>query len=209
MKALQKELPRPEYIAAWVVLANQWPCRLSWILQCVEDAQQRADIELDNVPKADDSKTLWKVFQKSRAELYVMSAQIEDLLEQDGDPEMFEGFLTVDFKFTVKDVKTFEGFDRKPGSFNQEGAGSHQRDIQAEDSGLDEEPSPSANHNHHQHGYRRCYSDCTSWVVPSRLRQPYKNMAPTASHPQANPSGFHFHMPNQYSSNTNLVNGSM
>jgi len=45
--------------------------------------------------------------------------------------------------------------------------------------------------------------------VPSRLRPPYKNMAPTASQPQANPSGFHFHMPNQYSPNPNLVNGSM
>lgn len=107
MKAL--DLPQPEHIAAWVVLANQWPCRLSWIIQCVEDAQQRADIsDQGNVVNTDDSKTLWKVFSESTAELYVMSAQIEDLLEQDGDPEMFEIFLKVDFKFTVKDLKTFE-----------------------------------------------------------------------------------------------------
>ncbi|XP_073319935.1 NTPase KAP family P-loop domain-containing protein 1 [Pagrus major] len=102
------ELPQPEHVAAWVVLANQWPCRLSWIIQCVEDAQQRADIDRGNVANIDDSKTLWEVFSESRAELYVMSAQIEDLLEQDGDPEMFEIFLKVDFKFTVKDLKTFE-----------------------------------------------------------------------------------------------------
>lgn len=106
MKALKKELPQPQCVAAWVVLANQWPCRLSWIIQCVEDAQQRADI--DHRPGIGDSKTLWKVFSESRAELYVMSAQIEDLLEQDGDPEMFERFLTVDFQFTIKDLKTFE-----------------------------------------------------------------------------------------------------
>nr|XP_046246780.1 NTPase KAP family P-loop domain-containing protein 1 [Scatophagus argus] len=108
MKALKKELPQEEYIAAWVVLASQWPCRLSWIIQCVEDAQQIADVDCNNVANIDDSKTLWTVFSESRAELYVMSAQIEDLLEQDGDPEMFERFLSIDFKFTIKDLKTFE-----------------------------------------------------------------------------------------------------
>ncbi|XP_058485538.1 NTPase KAP family P-loop domain-containing protein 1 isoform X1 [Solea solea] len=108
MKALKKQLPRLEYIAAWVVLANQWPCRLSWIIQCAEDSQQRAEIDGENVAKVDDSKTLWEVFSESRAELYVMSEQIEDILEQDGDPEIFERFLTVDFQFTVKDLKIFE-----------------------------------------------------------------------------------------------------
>ncbi|XP_056881471.1 NTPase KAP family P-loop domain-containing protein 1 [Takifugu flavidus] len=106
MKALKIELPQPEHVAAWVVLANQWPCRLSWIIQCVEDAEQRADI--DHMTGTDDSKTLWKVFSESKAELYIMSAQIEDLLELDGDPEMFERFLTVDFEFTVNDLKTYE-----------------------------------------------------------------------------------------------------
>ncbi|XP_071345030.1 NTPase KAP family P-loop domain-containing protein 1 [Trachinotus anak] len=108
MKALKKELPQPEYIAAWVILANQWPCRLSWIIQCAEDAQQRADIDHKNVTNTDDSKTLWKVFSESRAELYVMSAQIEELLEQDGDPEIFERLLKVDFQFTIKDLERFE-----------------------------------------------------------------------------------------------------
>ncbi|KAK2853877.1 hypothetical protein Q5P01_006538 [Channa striata] len=104
-KASKIEISEPECIAAWVVLATQWPCRLSWIIQCAEDAQQRADIDGKNVA---DSKTLWKVFSKSRAELYVMRTQIEDLLERDGDPEMFEKFLRVDFQFTIKDLKLFE-----------------------------------------------------------------------------------------------------
>lgn len=106
MKALKIELPQPEHVAAWVVLANQWPCRLSWIIQCVEDAEQRADI--DRVTGKDDSTTLWKVFSESKAELYVMSPQIEDLLELDGDPELFERFLTVDFQFTIQDLKMYE-----------------------------------------------------------------------------------------------------
>lgn len=108
MKVLKQELPPPEYIAAWVVLATQWPCRLSWIIQCAEDAQQRADIDDNDVANTDNSKTLWKVFNESRAELYVMRTQIEDLLELDGDPEMFERFLKVDFPFTIKDLKAFE-----------------------------------------------------------------------------------------------------
>ncbi|CAJ1049549.1 NTPase KAP family P-loop domain-containing protein 1 [Xyrichtys novacula] len=108
MKALEKELPQQDYIAAWVVLANEWPCRLSWIIQCVEDAEQRAAIDGKKVADTDESKTLWEVFRESKAELYVMSSQIEELLDQDEDPEMFERFLQVDFPFTIKDLKAFE-----------------------------------------------------------------------------------------------------
>lgn len=106
MMALKMELPYPEHVAAWVILAHQWPCRLSWIIQCVEDAEQRADI--DRVTGTDDSQSLWKVFSESTAELYVMSTQIKDLLELDGDPELFERFLTVDFQFTIRDLKMYE-----------------------------------------------------------------------------------------------------
>ncbi|KAM3876903.1 NTPase KAP family P-loop domain-containing protein 1 [Diretmus argenteus] len=108
LKALETEVPPPETIAAWVVLANQWPCRLSWIFQCLEDDQQRAEIDDINEADTDDSKTLWDIFSNSSAELYVMRTQIEELLERDGDPEMFELFLKVDFPFTVKDMKKFK-----------------------------------------------------------------------------------------------------
>lgn len=107
MKASKLEIPHsPQYTAAWVVLANQWPCRLSWIIQCVEDTQQRAGN--GHAAVLDGATTLWKVFSESRAELYVMSVQIEDLLERDGDPELFERFLLVDFPFTVNDLTTFK-----------------------------------------------------------------------------------------------------
>ncbi|XP_029000973.1 NTPase KAP family P-loop domain-containing protein 1 [Betta splendens] len=108
MKASRGRLPEPEQVAAWVVLADQWPCRLSWVLQCAEDAQQRADIDGGGGPDLDHAKTLWQVFSESRRELYIMRTHIEDLLELDGDPEMFEKFLTVDFQFTVKDLKALE-----------------------------------------------------------------------------------------------------
>ncbi|MED6292911.1 hypothetical protein CHARACLAT_005428 [Characodon lateralis] len=108
MKFLKTEFPDPEHTAAWVVLANQWPCRFSWILQCVEDEKQRAAIDQRNM-SADNSKTLWEVFSESREELYVMRAQIEDLLEQDGDPEVFEALLKDDdFEFTLKNLEIFQ-----------------------------------------------------------------------------------------------------
>ncbi|XP_036396632.1 NTPase KAP family P-loop domain-containing protein 1 [Megalops cyprinoides] len=109
MEAMGTEPPSEEYIAAWVVLANQWPCRLSWIFQCVEDNRQRAEIDedIDGVATVKESKTLWKVFSESRLELYMIRDKIKPLLEQDGDPEMFEKFLSKDFKFTVKHANMF------------------------------------------------------------------------------------------------------
>ncbi|XP_043995657.1 NTPase KAP family P-loop domain-containing protein 1-like isoform X2 [Gambusia affinis] len=107
MKLLKKDFPDPEDTAAWVVLANQWPCRFSWILQCVEDEKQRAVIDHQNM-SSDDSKTLWEVFSESREELYVMT-HIEELLEQDGDPEVFEALLKDDeFEFTLKNLEIFQ-----------------------------------------------------------------------------------------------------
>ncbi|XP_045070164.1 NTPase KAP family P-loop domain-containing protein 1 isoform X2 [Coregonus clupeaformis] len=108
MEALKTELPPPENSAAWVVLANHWPCRLSWILQCLEDEQQRAEIDVGTATLVDGSKTLWEVFSDSRMELHMMSEEIKDLLEQDGDPEMFEMFLKVDFQFMVRDAERFK-----------------------------------------------------------------------------------------------------
>lgn len=101
MKTLGHDLPSAEHMAAWVVLANQWPCRLSWILQCMEDDKQNAEI---NQQSFDASKTLWQVFSESRVELYMIRDRVRPLLEQDGDPELFEMFLKVNFTFTINDA---------------------------------------------------------------------------------------------------------
>lgn len=101
-------VPPPENVAAWVVLANYWPCRLSWLLNCMEDDQQRQEIDVgDTAPDSEASQTLWQIFRESRVELYMIREQIDDLLEQDADPEMFEMLLKVDFPFTTKDVEVF------------------------------------------------------------------------------------------------------
>ncbi|XP_063068707.1 NTPase KAP family P-loop domain-containing protein 1 [Engraulis encrasicolus] len=104
--------PAPGRIAAWVVLADRWPCRLSWILQCLEDTQQRTEIDhaagLDTTDSLDSSTTLWQIFSRHRLELYLLKDEVENILERDCDPELFEKFLKVDFRFTVGEAQVFE-----------------------------------------------------------------------------------------------------
>ncbi|XP_031414764.1 NTPase KAP family P-loop domain-containing protein 1 [Clupea harengus] len=105
------QLPPSKRVAAWVVLADRWPCRLSWILQCIEDAQQRTEIDQEagmGSVHMDSSVTLWQVFRQHRLELHLMKEEVDNLLERDGDPELFEKFLKVDFIFTVSEAERFE-----------------------------------------------------------------------------------------------------
>ncbi|KAG9262090.1 NTPase KAP family P-loop domain-containing protein 1 [Astyanax mexicanus] len=111
MEALKVKVPPPERIAAWVVLVDRWPCRLSWILQCVEDEEQILQIEENKVGTPavfDPNKSLWSVFSEHRVELHVIGDDVERFLERDDDPELFEMFLKNDFKFTVGEMATFK-----------------------------------------------------------------------------------------------------
>uniref|UniRef100_A0A3B1KE24 NTPase, KAP family P-loop domain containing 1 n=1 Tax=Astyanax mexicanus TaxID=7994 RepID=A0A3B1KE24_ASTMX len=111
MEALKVEVPSPERTAAWVVLVDRWPCRLSWILQCVEDEEQILQIQENKVgtPTAfDPTKSLWSVFSEHRVELHVIGDEVERFMERDDDPELFEMFLKNDFKFTVGEMATFK-----------------------------------------------------------------------------------------------------
>uniref|UniRef100_A0A3B3DM59 NTPase, KAP family P-loop domain containing 1 n=1 Tax=Oryzias melastigma TaxID=30732 RepID=A0A3B3DM59_ORYME len=102
MKARDRKLPNPESIGAWLVLANQWPCRLSWIIQIVEDKNQTGSA-------GTPTDLLLGVFNECRDELYAMRSQITDLLEQDGDPEMFEKMLgEKEFGFTIGNLELIQ-----------------------------------------------------------------------------------------------------
>lgn len=106
------QCPPADKIASWVVLADRWPCRLSWILQCIEDTVQRTEIDhgvgMATASHMDSSMTLWQVFRQHRLELHLMKEEVENLLKRDGDPELFEKFLKVDFPFTVGEVERFK-----------------------------------------------------------------------------------------------------
>ncbi|XP_064438010.1 NTPase KAP family P-loop domain-containing protein 1 isoform X3 [Mirounga angustirostris] len=91
--------PTPRQAVAWVVLANQWPCRLSWVLQCLEDRQQAG-----GAPEA--RVRLWNVFCDNSPELHSMTKELQNVLDLDGDPELFERFLGADFPFTVAQAQS-------------------------------------------------------------------------------------------------------
>ncbi|XP_075302291.1 NTPase KAP family P-loop domain-containing protein 1 isoform X2 [Opisthocomus hoazin] len=95
--------PSPRAAAAWVVMADQWPCRLSWVLQCLEDAWQSG-------PAPDfGTRTLWSIFQENVGELSALRQPLHNVLSLDGDPELFQTFLACDFPFDTRDARAFLG----------------------------------------------------------------------------------------------------
>uniref|UniRef100_A0ACB8FT24 Uncharacterized protein n=1 Tax=Sphaerodactylus townsendi TaxID=933632 RepID=A0ACB8FT24_9SAUR len=112
VRLMATEVPRerlcPQKVAAWVLLANQWPCRLSWILQCIEDDEQMSRLALSQGCPLAPELSLWEVYQKYVEELDMFKAQLEKLLELDGDPELFQSFLCC--RFRVEDVLFFLPF---------------------------------------------------------------------------------------------------
>ncbi|XP_066840616.1 NTPase KAP family P-loop domain-containing protein 1 [Anser cygnoides] len=91
--------PAPRAAAAWVVLADRWPCRLSWVLQCLEDAWQARP------PPGFEERSLWDVFRQHLAELCALRQPLHNALGLDEDPELFEAFLARDFPFTARDAR--------------------------------------------------------------------------------------------------------
>ncbi|XP_054855940.1 NTPase KAP family P-loop domain-containing protein 1-like [Eublepharis macularius] len=98
----------PQKAAAWVLLVNQWPCRLSWILQCIEDDMQMSHWGSNRGGQLAPSLFLWEVYEKYLEELDMMKGQLEKLLELDGDPELFQSFLYC--RFQVEDAIFFLPF---------------------------------------------------------------------------------------------------
>ncbi|XP_066065553.1 LOW QUALITY PROTEIN: NTPase KAP family P-loop domain-containing protein 1-like, partial [Chamaea fasciata] len=85
----------PRAAAAWVVLADRWPCRLSWSLQCLEDGGR--------------GKSLWSVFQEHAGELSALRQALGKVLSLDGDPELFRTFLARDFPFGAAEARELLG----------------------------------------------------------------------------------------------------
>ncbi|NXU59892.1 NKPD1 protein, partial [Turnix velox] len=92
----------PRAAAAWVVLADGWPCRLSWALQCLEDAWQSQD---GGGGEDLGEKLLWSIFQENLEELSALRQPLHNALSLDGDPELFQKFLARDFPFRARDAR--------------------------------------------------------------------------------------------------------
>ncbi|XP_053255177.1 NTPase KAP family P-loop domain-containing protein 1-like [Podarcis raffonei] len=104
-----------EELIDWVVLSNCWPCRLSWILQCEEDARQQRKLEENQKEEADrkdgsrlwreeegDGKTLLEIYNDNEPALAKIKNDIQKLLELDGDPDLFRNFLATRSQITAK-----------------------------------------------------------------------------------------------------------
>uniref|UniRef100_A0A8C5Q1A4 KAP NTPase domain-containing protein n=1 Tax=Leptobrachium leishanense TaxID=445787 RepID=A0A8C5Q1A4_9ANUR len=102
IRKVPRNMINPRKVAKWCILVTQWPCRLSWVLQCIEDEQQRRSLNDPGSQSSYSNVTLWDVFEKSLEELDAIKANIKRLLELDGDPEIFQKLLRENFK--VKDV---------------------------------------------------------------------------------------------------------
>ncbi|KAL8219804.1 UNVERIFIED_CONTAM: hypothetical protein K2H54_033990 [Gekko kuhli] len=117
------ERMRIEEMIDWVVLANCWPCRLSWILQCVEDDQQLSRLEesrrrahKDSVKDAEghpegeiserNDRGLLDLYEANAWDLDRMKYNLRKLLELDGDPDLFRIFLQKSH-FTVGRARYF------------------------------------------------------------------------------------------------------
>ncbi|NXQ62601.1 NKPD1 protein, partial [Anthoscopus minutus] len=92
-------VPSPRAAAAWVVLADRWPCRLSWTLQCLENAGR------DEGKGNASGKSLWSVFRENVAELSALRQPLGKVLSLDADPELFREFLERDFPFGVGEAR--------------------------------------------------------------------------------------------------------
>ncbi|XP_023773421.1 NTPase KAP family P-loop domain-containing protein 1, partial [Cyanistes caeruleus] len=93
----------PRAAAAWVVLADRWPCRLSWTLQCLEDSGQGA------AAPGSAGRSLWSVFQDHVGELSALRQPLGKVLSLDGDPELFQAFLARDFPFGAAEARELLG----------------------------------------------------------------------------------------------------
>ncbi|CAM9920749.1 NTPase KAP family P-loop domain-containing protein 1-like [Lampetra fluviatilis] len=102
----------PEKLSAWTVLSTQWPGRFSWLIQCLDDKEDRQDIDEQGIVKKaqspcriTDATPLWDIFEDSLHEMCDLLSQMERLLKMDGDPDQFEKFLSKDYRFTVGDFR--------------------------------------------------------------------------------------------------------
>lgn len=102
IRLLASNIPKdevcPKKVVEWVLLANQWPCRLSWLLQCIEDQEQRSRMGSCHGSPLRPDMSLWEVYEKYMEELDMLKGQMEKLLELDQDPELFHTFLCGRFR---------------------------------------------------------------------------------------------------------------
>ncbi|XP_053124842.1 NTPase KAP family P-loop domain-containing protein 1 [Hemicordylus capensis] len=91
----------PRSVAGWVVLVNQWPCRLSWILECMDDRLQIQPV------RDYEEQPMWHVFTENCKDLFSKHKELKNIMALDGDPELFEKFLSCHFPYSVREGEKY------------------------------------------------------------------------------------------------------
>ncbi|KAG8553179.1 hypothetical protein GDO81_003306 [Engystomops pustulosus] len=84
-------------VSKWVIMAAQWPCSLSWILQLIEDEEQgrkdKVKIQEPEEKNGCAEDKLCDIYDASLEAFHANREDLQHLLELDGDPDVFCEFL--------------------------------------------------------------------------------------------------------------------
>ncbi|MBI5080107.1 MAG: hypothetical protein HZB17_02215, partial [Chloroflexi bacterium] len=84
----------------WVILSEQWPYRVAWVLQKIEDEYQLSH-------ELGATLSLWSVFESVQERV---GEGKESLANLDGDKEVFEVFAKLEPLITVGDIKQLRAY---------------------------------------------------------------------------------------------------
>eukprot|EP00058_Branchiostoma_floridae_P012318 XP_002597806.1 hypothetical protein BRAFLDRAFT_100561 [Branchiostoma floridae] len=114
----------PKQVASWVVLVGQWPWRMGWVVQFVEDGEQKSKIRnrarlstiTEGTPQAADQGGQAREGLSRKTKLHEVYGWVREEMARennregwrsfnslDGDPELFE-LLLIESGFTVQDM---------------------------------------------------------------------------------------------------------
>ncbi|XP_066270110.1 NTPase KAP family P-loop domain-containing protein 1-like [Branchiostoma lanceolatum] len=115
---------RPKQVASWVVLVGQWPWRMGWVVQFVEDGEQKSKIRnrarlssiTDGTQQSADRGQQNRDGLSRQTKLHEVFGWVREEMARennregwrsfnslDGDPELFE-LLLMESGFTVQDM---------------------------------------------------------------------------------------------------------
>ena len=103
---------KPEVAIKWVMLTEQWPFRIAWVMQKIED-----DIQLGR--EVSMNAPLMDVYEQVRG--FVTDEKSHKLALLDEDPEVFEAFIQQEPLITVTDIDKLWGvtFNLNPAMQNE------------------------------------------------------------------------------------------
>jgi hypothetical protein len=86
-----------EKVIRWILLTEQWPLHVAWILEEIESSFQ-----IENGANIDPEITIRDMYLKVRKNIH--AEKMETILNIDADPALFESFIDREPIFTVQEI---------------------------------------------------------------------------------------------------------